>query len=115
MIRLTIPSKRNTPKVSEKAKTASKQKEMCRKYPDTYSDCIEKKVLQLNETTKLVFSVRRKNDDVGLPWVDIRVFVNSDEYTGPTKKGISFPLERLDEFQELIETINEECDEKGVF
>ena len=102
-------------KVSTSAKTKARQKEMCKKYPDEYMDCIDKKELQLNETTKLVFSVRRKNDDIGLPYVDIRIFVNSSEYTGPTKKGINFALERLNEFQKLVEEINAECDEKGVY
>ena len=111
MIRLL--KKKPQVKVSSTAKTRARQKEMCRKYPDEYKDCIEKKELQLNETTKLVFSVRRKDDDLGLPWVDIRIYVSSPEYTGFTKKGISFPLERLDEFQELIKEINAECEEKG--
>lgn len=101
-------------KVSAEAKTNARQKEMCKKFPDEYQDCIDKKELQLNQTTKLVFSVRRKNDDTGLPYVDIRVFINSPEYTGPTKKGISFALEILDDFQGLIEEINAECDEKGI-
>ena len=111
MIRLL--KKKPQVKVSSSAKTRARQKEMCRKYPDEYTDCIGKKFLQLNETTKLVFSVRRKDDDLGLPWVDIRIYVSSPEYTGFTKKGISFPLERLEEFQELIEEINAECEEKG--
>lgn len=101
-------------KVSSSAKTKARQKEMCKKYPDEYTDCIEKKELQLNET-KLVFSVRRKNDDIGLPYVDIRIVDNSSEYTGPTKKGINFALERLNEFQKLVEEIKAECDEKGVY
>ena len=101
-------------KVSTSAKTRARQKEMCLKYPDEYKDCIGKKFLQLNESTRLVFSVRRKDDDLGLPWVDIRIYVSSPEYTGFTKKGISFPLERLEEFQEVIEGINSECEEKGV-
>ena len=102
-------------KVSTEAKTKARQKEMCKKYPDTYKDCIKKKELQLNEDAKLVFSVRRKDDDLGLPWVDIRIYVSSPEYTGFTKKGISFPLERLEEFQEVIEKIDSECNEKGVY
>ena len=102
-------------KVSTEAKMKARQKEMCKKFPDEYQDCIDKKELQLNENTKLVFSVRRKNDDMGLPWVDIRIYVSSPEYTGFTKKGISFPLERLEEFQEVIEKIDSECDEKGVY
>ena len=101
-------------KVSAEAKTNARQKEMCKKFPDEYQDCIDKKELQLNQTTKLVFSVRRKNDDTGLPYVDIRVFINSPEYTGPTRKGIIFALEILDDFQGLIEEINAECDEKGI-
>ena len=113
MIRLL--KKKPQVKVSTSAKTRARQKEMCRKYPDEYRDCIEKKELQLNENTKLVFSVRRKDDDLGLPWVDIRIYVVSPEYTGFTKKGISFPLERLEEFQEVIEKIDSECDEKGVY
>ena len=110
-----IKLKKPQVKVSASAKTRARQKEMCKKYPDEYKDCIEKKELQLNETTKLVFSVRRKDDDLGLPWVDVRIYVNSPEYTGFTKKGISFPLERLEEFQEVIEKIDSECDEKGVY
>lgn len=118
MIKLNIRSGKSTtstPKVSPKAVQAKKQKEMCRKYPDTYVDCIPKKELQLNESTKIVFSVRRKDDDLGLPYVDIRIFINSEEYVGPTKKGVNFALERLDEFQDIIEAINQECDEKGVY
>ena len=112
---IKLLKKKQQVKVSSSAKTKARQKEMCKKYPDTYEDCIKKKVLQLNESTRLVFSVRRKDDDLGLPWVDIRIYVSSPEYTGFTKKGISFPLERLEEFREIVEGIDSECDEKGVY
>ena len=112
---IKLLKKKQQVKVSSSAKTKARQKEMCKKYPDEYMDCIKKKVLQLNESTKLIFSVRRKDDDLGLPWVDIRIYVSSPEYTGFTKKGISFPLERLEEFREIVEGIDSECDEKGVY
>ena len=115
MIKLNRKSSKPQVKVTNEARVTARQKEMCRKYPDEYMDCIPKRELQLNETAKLVFSVRRRNDDIGLPYFDIRVFVNTPEYVGPTKKGINFALERLDEFQDIIEAINVECDEKAVY
>ncbi len=38
-----------------------------------------------------------------IQYVDIREYVETDSYTGPTKKGIRFELSRLNEFAEMIE------------
>ena len=89
------------------------RKKMDKKYPDEYRDEIEKKVIKVSDNMKIVFSVRRAGED-GLPYVDIRTYIETDNYTGPTKKGISFPLEMLEDFIETINKVNEECEEKNI-
>ncbi|MBM3300378.1 MAG: transcriptional coactivator p15/PC4 family protein, partial [Deltaproteobacteria bacterium] len=42
-------------------------------------------------------------DSGSFPAVDIREFVDTPTYTGPTKKGIRFSWERLNEVAELLE------------
>ena len=55
--------------------------------------------------TEIVVGVREYNSRVG---VDIREFVTSDRYTGPTKKGLRIPAEHFQEFKKLINSISEE-------
>ena len=44
-------------------------------------------------------------DDLkALPSVDVREYVDSETYTGPTKKGVRFTWEKLTEFIGLLET-----------
>lgn len=104
------------PKVSKEAEVKAAQREMCRKNPDFYyKDEIPKKVMDLNEKTKLIFSVRRSNsDEFGLPWVDMRLYVTTPNYTGYTKQGFCFPLERLEEVMETLQAVDNECSEKGL-
>ena len=40
------------------------------------------------------------NDDIER--IDIRLFVSSDKYVGPTKKGISLPKDRLPDLVKLL-------------
>jgi len=56
-------------------------------------------------TTEIVIGVREYNGKVG---VDIREFVSSDKYTGPTKKGLRIPAEKFQEFKKLIDSIKDE-------
>ena len=56
-------------------------------------------------TTEIVIGVREYNGRVG---VDIREFVTSEKYTGPTKKGLRIPSENFQEFKKLINSIPEE-------
>lgn len=52
--------------------------------------------------TEIVVGVREYNGKVG---VDIREFVSSDKYTGPTKKGLRIPAESFDKFKEMINSV----------
>lgn len=82
--------------------------------PDEYKQEFEPLELEISETTKIVFSVSRKGD-LGLPHFDIRVYTDTEKYTGPTKSGINIPVEYLLEFSEIIEKISDLCDKKGLF
>ena len=55
--------------------------------------------------TDIVIGIREYNGKVG---VDIREFVSSDKYTGPTKKGLRIPAEKFQEFKKLIDSIKDE-------
>lgn len=81
---------------------------------DTYLDEIAPCEILLNSDGKLVISVKR-GGDLGLPRVDIRFFATTDVYTGFTKKGVNFNLDKLPELKAVLCDIIEECDEKGLF
>ena len=55
--------------------------------------------------TDIVIGIREFNERIG---VDIREFVTSEGYTGPTKKGLRIPAEKFKEFKEMINSITEE-------
>ena len=55
--------------------------------------------------TEIVIGVREYNGKVG---VDIREFVTSEKYTGPTKKGLRIPAANFPKFKEMINSITEE-------
>ena len=54
--------------------------------------------------TEIVVGIKEFNGRVG---VDIREFVTSDRYTGPTKKGLRIPAENFQKFKEMINSIDE--------
>lgn len=81
--------------------------------PDTYHDEVTPLELVIDETMKLIFTVKR-GGELGLPRVDIRQYVTTEAYTGFTKKGINFPLEFMLEFMDKVEELNSECDAKGL-
>ena len=55
--------------------------------------------------TDIVVGIREYNGKVGL---DIREFITSERYTGPTKKGLRIPGENFQAFKEMINSISEE-------
>ena len=55
--------------------------------------------------TDIVVGIREYNGRVG---VDIREFTTSEQYTGPTKKGLRIPAASFKEFKEMINSIKEE-------
>lgn len=81
--------------------------------PDTYQDEIEPKRLKIDDNTELVFSVKR-GGELGLPRVDIRQYVKTENYEGFTKKGINFALEYLYDFIDICNDVNEECDKANI-
>lgn len=98
-------------KKEEKQKPAPAKKE---KLPsDKYKDEIEPIELKVSDTSKIVFSVKRAGDD-GLPHVDIRLYVESKNYSGPTQKGVHFPIEFLNDFIDNLMAVNDECEGKNL-
>ena len=63
--------------------------------------------VQLNDTSDLVATL------VGDEKLDLRVFVKTDSYKGPTKRGLRFYLfdGLWDEFKKLIEKVDREVKE----
>ena len=86
-------------------------KEPTRDIPsDEYAPLLKVKEMELTESLKIMFQVRRGGED-GLPLVDIRLFANTPNYTGFTKKGFSMPANRLDEFVNTCWDVLEEIEE----
>jgi hypothetical protein len=54
--------------------------------------------------TEIIIGLREFNGRTG---VDIREFTKSEQYTGPTKKGLRIPAEKFAEFKQMINSINE--------
>lgn len=72
------------------------EKVSAKKLPaDTYKDEIPQKEIVVDESKKIVVSIKR-DGEFGLPHVDIRYFATTENYTGFTKKGINIPLEFTD-------------------
>lgn len=77
-----------------------------------YEEIIEPKKMTIADGVDLVFSVSKAKD--GEPHLDIRTYIKNDRYTGPTKKGINFDLENMEEFLEILNNLNLELLEKGI-
>ena len=54
--------------------------------------------------TDIIVTVIPPDDLKALPSVDVREYVDSETYTGPTKKGVRFAWDKLTEFIGLLET-----------
>jgi hypothetical protein len=53
--------------------------------------------------TEIVIGLREFNGRTG---VDIREFTKSEQYTGPTKKGLRIPSDKFEEFKSMINSID---------
>lgn len=91
---------------AEEPKREAKKEKVVREVE--YNDIIETKELAIADGVKLVFSVSKTLD--GNPHLDIRTWVKSEKYEGPTKKGINFDVENLEEFLDIVNGINEELE-----
>lgn len=79
-----------------------------------YKDEFPPEELKLSDSMKCVFSVKRKGE-FGLPYFDMRLFATTDRYTGPTKQGLSMPIDRLAEVINKLNDIYDGCEEKSLF
>lgn len=77
-----------------------------------YQDIVEARELEIADGIKLVFSVSKTSE--GNPHLDIRTWIESEKYTGPTKKGINFDIESLEEFRGILQEIDSELEKKGI-
>ncbi len=72
---------------------------------------MEKEIGKINKgeyqgaVTDIVIGIKEYNGRIG---IDIREFVTSERYTGPTKKGLRIPAESFQKFKEMINSISEE-------
>ena len=100
--------------IEETPPKVEKTKKEARPLPsDDYKDEIDPKEIVLDESGKLIVSVKR-GGEYGLPGVDIRHYVTTERYTGFTKKGVNFPLEFLLELVDLLREVSDECESKGL-
>ena len=98
-------------KEQSKAHTKSHKNELP---SDEYKDLIPPVEIPLSDTGKLVISVKR-GGEFGLPKVDIRLFVDTATYTGPTQKGINFYLDKLPDLGTYLFEVQEMCEKLKLF
>ena len=53
--------------------------------------------------TEIVVGIKEYNGRVG---IDIREFTSSEQYTGPTKKGLRIPADKFEDFKAMINSID---------
>lgn len=90
----------------------SKKDNKVKKEKPVYTEISNPKELIIADGVKLVFSVNKSQE--GNTHIDIRTYIESEKYTGPTKKGINFHIESLEDFIEIISDMNEELEGLGI-
>lgn len=53
--------------------------------------------------TEIVVGIKEYNGKTG---IDIREFTQSEQYTGPTKKGLRIPADKFEDFKAMINSID---------
>lgn len=99
-------------KMEEQKKKAQEKTSKMSRIPDEYREEIPTKFMSIGDgDSRLVFTVQRQGE-FGLPHLDIRKFVKTPKYEGPTKSGINIPLESLVEMLDILNHIKDECEAK---
>jgi len=76
-------------------KLKAEQKERATK--PVYKDLFNPIPLELNETSELRISGSiQENDPEAVPHIDMRIWVETEKYSGPTKKGFGVTPQQLD-------------------
>lgn len=77
-----------------------------------YIQDVEPIEIELSDSSKLVITAsHKKGEEV---YIDIRLWVTNDDYEGPTKKGITFSKNILDEFVDTMDELNANLLKKGI-
>ncbi len=66
------------------------------------SDTIDIGEMKKSETTKVIVKI---NEFQGEKGVDIREYVETKKYTGPTKKGVRVPMSKWAEFKGILDNV----------
>lgn len=66
-----------------------------------YVDLTEPVVMDIDETSSFKITCSKLGQD-GEPHLDVRTWIETERYSGPTKKGINFPVYHI---QEMIDTL----------
>lgn len=111
MLRKPVLIKTEEPEVEKKiVKEKTKKRELP---PDEYQEEIPSEEVEIDETRKIVISVKR-GGEFGLPFVDVRQYQMTEIYTGFTKKGINIPIAYLPDLIQSLQKAQEECEAKGL-
>lgn len=81
---------------------AQSKKEKPKKEKKQYVDVIEQQEMQLTDSTRIVFSVSQDSPE-HMPHADLRTWVESERYSGPTRAGFNFPVNQLKEFRDIVD------------
>lgn len=77
--------------------------------PDNYAPLMEEIVIPLNTEGSYQLRVNlKRGGELGLPYVDLRLYVVGEQYTGYTKKGVSFEVHSLLDVQDALEKVKAE-------
>ena len=76
-----------------------------------FTNVVEPIEMEITDSSDLVFSAfENENGEV---YVSVRTYIDTDRYKGPTKKGITFHVERLEEFKDMIAKLDSKLNNKG--
>lgn len=101
------------PRLIVKAEAEVKETSSSKKKDVEYKEVIEPRKMNLAEGLDLVFSVAESNAEEGAR-LDIRTYIQTERYSGPTKKGINFPVELIEEFRAFLDEIDEALQKRGI-
>lgn len=113
----------NKPEPEETPKQSKKENKLP---PDIYHPMFEpiRILVRESHSTKdptkevkqyLELSVKRFDDEEGLPFVWVQMYQESEFYTGYMKgKTVYLPLDMLYDFIDSLTDLSEECDKRGI-
>ena len=75
----------------------------------TYEVLAESGELEISESSRIKLQVKKaKEDSIGL---DIRLFVSTKKYTGPTRKGVFWPASTVEDVERFQAALDKLCED----